>query len=117
MTIAGFLILGLTAGSIAAMLGIGGGVIFVPALVVLFAFGQHTAQGTSLAVILPTAIVGTFVHWRHHRVNWPIALMIAGGGVVGGTLGSAAALSLDPVLLRRLFAGLLVVLAIRVLSS
>ncbi len=113
----GFLILGLVTGIIAATLGVGGGIIFVPSLVMFFSFAQHTAQGTSLAVILPTAIVGTFVHSRRGRVNWRVAGLIAVGGIVGGLVGSFAALSIDPDVLRRLFAVLLVAVAIRMLNS
>ncbi len=58
----GFVLLGLLTGLLASTLGIGGGIIFVPSLVVFFSFEQHIAQGTSLAVIVPTAIVGTLVH-------------------------------------------------------
>jgi len=113
---ASFLVLGLVVGLIASTLGIGGGVVFVPALVVFFEFAQHTAQGTSLAVIVPTAIAGAFAHGRRGRVNWRIAGWIAAGGVIGGLVGSAAALSIDPDMLRRLFAVLLVVVAVRLLS-
>jgi len=59
LEIAALITLGLFAGAAAAALGLGGGVIFVPSLVVLFGFEQHIAQGTSLAVIFPTAIVAT----------------------------------------------------------
>lgn len=115
--IIGFVFLGLATGLLASTLGIGGGIIFVPSLVVFFAFEQHIAQGTSLAVILPTAIVGTYLHSRRGRVEWRVALLVAAGGIVGGLFGAWAALSLDPDLLRRLFAGLLVVIALRMFSS
>jgi len=113
----GFALLGLITGLIASTMGIGGGIIFVPSLVVFFGFAQHIGQGTSLAIIVPTAIVGTVLHARKGRVEWRVALLIASGGIVGGLLGSRAALALDPLLLRRLFAGLLVLIAIRMLSS
>lgn len=115
MTAVGLVVLGLVAGGVAAALGIGGGIVVVPALVVLFDFSQHVAQGTSLAVILPTAVVGTIVHARGGRVVWPLATRVAAGGVVGAVLGSRLALSLDPVLLRRLFATLLIVLVAQML--
>jgi uncharacterized membrane protein YfcA len=111
-----FLALGVVVGLIASTLGIGGGVVFVPALVVFFEFSQHTAQGTSLAVIVPTAVVGAYTHGRRGRVDWRIAGLIASGGVIGGLAGSAAALSIDPDMLRRLFAVLLVVVTVRLLS-
>ena len=115
--IAGAAILGLVAGLLAASLGIGGGVVIVPALVVFFALGQHAAEGTSLAVILPTAVVGLVVHARARRVDWRIAVIVAAGGIIGGFTGSQIALALDGVVLRRMFAVLLVVLAVRMLLS
>ena len=115
--IIGFVVLGLVTGLLASTLGIGGGIIFVPSLVVLFGFEQHIAQGTSLAVILPTAIVGTYLHARRGRVVGKVALIVAAGGIIGGLAGAWAALSLDPDLLRRLFAVLLLVIAARMFSS
>ena len=67
---------GLVAGTIAAALGLGGGIIFVPTLVVLFGFEQHVAQGTSLAVIFPTAIVATIAHAKMGSVRMKIAVPI-----------------------------------------
>jgi uncharacterized membrane protein YfcA len=115
--IIGFVVLGLATGLIASTLGIGGGVIFVPSLVVFFGFAQHVAQGTSLAVIVPTAVVGTILHARRGRVDWRVAGLIAVGGIAGGLFGAGLAQSLDPVLLRRLFAGLLIAIAIRMFNS
>lgn len=115
--IVGFVLLGLATGLIASTLGIGGGIIFVPSLVVLFGFAQHVAQGTSLAVIVPTAIVGAGLHARRGRVVWRVAGLIAVGGIAGGLIGAWVAQSLDPDLLRRLFAALLAVIAVRMISS
>lgn len=111
MTAAGLILIGLFAGALAAALGVGGGIVFVPALVVLFAYTQQLAQGTSLAVILGTSIIGTWVHHRHRRVSWAVAWVIGLSGIVGALAGSAVAVDLDPVLLRRLFAVLLLVVA------
>ncbi len=111
-----FIALGLVTGLIASTLGVGGGIIFVPSLVVFFGFSQHIAQGTSLAIIVPTAVVGTVLHAKKGRVEWRVALLVAVGGVVGGLVGSRLALSLDADLLRRLFAALLVLIAVRMLS-
>jgi len=115
MTVAGLIALGLVTGAFAAALGVGGGVIFVPALVVIFEYTQHTAQGTSLAVIVPTAIVGAAVHAGARRVQWRLASWIAVGGIAGAVASSALALALDGRLLRRLFAALLLVMAARML--
>lgn len=115
--IIGFVVLGLVTGVIAATLGVGGGIVFVPSLVVFFGFAQHVAQGTSLAVIVPTAVVGTVLHARKGRVEWRVALLIALGGVVGGLVGSRLALAMDPDTLRRLFAAMLALIAVKMLSS
>ncbi len=115
MTVAMLILVGLLAGTMAAALGVGGGIVFVPALVVLFDFTQHEAQGTSLAVIIPTAIIATVVHARHGRVDWRAALPVAVGGAGGAVAGAALALRLDGEVLRRLFAVLLIALAIRML--
>ena len=106
---------GLVAGAIASALGVGGGVVFVPVLAVGLALDQATAQGTSLAVIVPTVLIGTYVHARKGRVVWSAVVPVAAGGVLGGLLGARLALATDPQLLRRLFAALLVVLAVRLI--
>ena len=114
--ILGFVFFGFVAGSISASLGIGGGVVLVPALVILFSFDQHLAQGTSLAVIVPTAIVGAVVHARASRVIWRFALPLGIVGILGGLLGGRLALALDDLLLRRLFAALLFITAVRMIT-
>jgi len=111
LEIAGLIILGFVAGTIAAALGVGGGVIYVPALVVIFAFDQHIAQGTSLAVILPTAVVATAAHARLGNVQWRLALPIAIAGILGAFFGAWVALNLDPDLLQRLFGIFLLITA------
>ena len=111
--IAGLVLLGLIAGIVAAALGLGGGIIFVPVLVVIFGFDQHVAQGTSLAVIFPTAIMATLAHTRMGNVQWRLAIPIGLAGIVGAIVGAQIALQLDADLLRRLFGILLIVLAAR----
>lgn len=113
MTVMVLILAGLIAGALASSLGIGGGVIFVPVLAVALALDQAVAQGTSLAVIVPTAAIGTYGHARFGRVDWRVAAPVAIAGILGAVLGAKAALAADPDLLRRLFAGLLVVLAAR----
>jgi uncharacterized membrane protein YfcA len=117
MTALGYVLVGLVAGSVSASLGVGGGVIFVPALVIFFSFDQHIAQGTSLAVIVPTAIVGAWVHARAGRVVWRYALPLGIAGVAGGVIGGTIALSLGDTVLRRLFAAMLVFTALRMLRA
>jgi uncharacterized membrane protein YfcA len=116
MTAAALVLIGLAAGGVAATLGVGGGVIFVPALAIVAGFGQHLAEGTSLAVILPTTAIAAWIHARAGRIEWPIAVRVGAFGIVGGLIGAQLALSLDETLLRRLFAGLLIVVAVRMLN-
>lgn len=111
--ILGLIALGLFAGAIAATLGVGGGIIFVPVLASAFGFAQLDAQGTSLAIIVPTAIVGMLTHARAGRVVWPVVFVVAAGGVVAALGGAKLAQSMDEDVLRRVFAVVLVILAIR----
>lgn len=111
--IGGLIIIGTLAGLLGSAIGVGGGIVLVPALAVLFSFDQHVAQGTSLAVILPTAVVSTIGHARAGRVNWRIAVPLATSGVVWALLGARVALALHGDVLRRLFAILLVAVAVR----
>jgi hypothetical protein len=109
--------IGLVAGFLAGLLGIGGGVLMVPAMVLILGFDQHLAQGTSLLVVIPAATTGAWTHYRRGR--WAIRDVagLAAGGILGAALGSATALSLDEDLLRRLFALLLLALAARMALS
>lgn len=113
LEVIGLVLLGLVSGTLAAALGIGGGIIFVPAFVSLFGFSQLEAQGTSLAVIVPTAIIATIGHARAKRVDWKVSAVVAPAGIVGALIGSQVAYRLDEQVLQRLFAVLLVVLALR----
>jgi uncharacterized protein len=107
--------IGLAAGVLAGLLGIGGGVLMVPAMVLLAGFAQHVAQGTSLLVIIPAAAAGSITHYRHGRLTLRDAGLLAAGGVIGALIGSLTALSLDEGLLQRLFAVLILIVAGRML--
>ena len=111
------LAIGLTAGLLAGLLGIGGGVVMVPAMVLIMGMDQHVAQGTSLLVIIPAAAFGSFTHHRHGRLALRDAAALAVGGVLGAVLGSVTALSLDEELLQRLFAVLILLVAARLLLT
>jgi uncharacterized membrane protein YfcA len=117
MEVVGLVLLGLVAGLLAASLGIGGGIIFVPVLVSVFGFSQLDAQGTSLAVIVPTTIIATIGHMKADRVVWKVVWITGGAGIVGALAGSRVAYELDEQVLRRIFAVLLLVLAIRMATQ
>ena len=117
MTVMVLIVAGLLAGALASALGIGGGVVFVPVLAVVIGLDQALAQGTSLAVIVPTTLIGTYGHARYDRIDWKVVIPVAAGGIVGAIVGAQIALAADPQLLRRLFAALLVVLAARLIRQ
>jgi uncharacterized membrane protein YfcA len=108
-------LIGLAAGFLAGLLGIGGGVLMVPAMVLILGFDQHVAQGTSLLVIIPAALTGSYAHYRRGRLVVRDAITLAAGGVIGAVMGSVIALSLEDELLKRLFAGFLLIVAVRLL--
>ena len=106
---------GVFVGLLAGLLGIGGGVIVVPALVLLFEVTDVTAKGTSLLVILPTALVGTLRNVRHGNVDLRGALLTGAGGTASAFGGALLARVIAPELSAGLFAGLLLVIALRML--
>lgn len=103
---------GLATGLLSALMGVGGGVVMVPALVIGFGFGQHLAEGTSLAVIVPTALVGAWRHTRNGHTMWRVGLTVGLGGIVGGLLGGSLAQRLPADVLQVAFGGLLVLTAV-----
>jgi uncharacterized membrane protein YfcA len=107
--------IGLTAGFAAGLLGVGGGIVMVPAMVLVLAFDQHVAQGTSLVVIIPAALAGSVTHYRNGRVSLRDAALLAAGGIGGAVIGSMSALSVDDIVLRRLFGMFLLLVAAQML--
>jgi uncharacterized membrane protein YfcA len=105
---------GFVIGVISGVVGIGGGILLVPMMVLGFGFPQHLAQGTSLAAIIPTAIVGASTHQRQRTVVWRAVLLLGGAGVVGAVAGAVVALSLPKDLLARLFGAFLLFAAWRI---
>jgi uncharacterized membrane protein YfcA len=115
MTVFAFILIGLAAGAVGGVLGIGGGIIYVPLMVTFFSFEQHIAQGTSLAVMVPSMLVAAVVHARAGRVDWKLAITLGAGAVVGGFGGARLALWMDALVLRRLFAGAMILMSARML--
>ena len=114
LAIAGGLALGLVIGVISGMIGIGGGAFLIPALIFFYGMSQKTAQGTSVATLLLP--IGMFAFWTYYKaghVDLKLAFLIAVGFAVGGWFGALWAQHLSDIVLRRGFAVLLVVLAIK----
>jgi uncharacterized membrane protein YfcA len=116
------LIIGLAAGMLSGLVGVGGGIIMVPALVFFMKYTQHQAQGTSLAVLtLPVTIIASvYYYYQCKKLGTPIdlrvVLLVAGGFLVGGLIGSKLALSLDQAVLKKVFAVILIYTAIKMLA-
>jgi uncharacterized membrane protein YfcA len=115
LELVGLIAIGLGAGVLSGLLGIGGGLVMVPAMALVLGFDQHVAQGTSLLVIIPAALSGTVTHYRNGRVSLRDAGFLAAGGVGGAVIGSVLALSVDEAVLRKLFAGFLILVAIQII--
>ena len=113
MSFALAVLLGLTAGVVAGMFGVGGGILFVPTLIAL-GLGQVEAQATSLAAILPTVAAGTWRQASYGNVRWKPALALGLTSVAGVLVGAQVALSLPEDVLRRLFAVLLIAVAAQI---
>ena len=109
-----FLLLGLAAGVLSGLFGIGGGIIIVPALMLLARLPPTTATGTSLgALLLPVGLLGAWEYYRNGHLNVRAALLVALGLFLGAWFGARLALTLSPVQLKRAFAVFLVLVAIR----
>jgi uncharacterized membrane protein YfcA len=98
---------------LAGMFGVGGGILFVPTLVAL-GLSQHDATGTSLLAIIPTALVGTWRQGRYGNVQWRSALVIGVAAAAAAQGGVVLAEALSAATLRKLFAALLVVVAVQI---
>lgn len=115
MKFAGMVSIGLVSGFFAGLFGVGGGVIIVPALHKLYQFDVKMAVGTSLAAIVPAAIVGSVTHFKAHHVDLKTALCIACGSIFATYAGSKLATVLPSVELKKAFALFLLAVAIKLL--
>jgi len=106
---------GTVAGLLSGLFGVGGGILMVPAMVILVGFGQHRAQATSLAAIVPIAAVGAFVFGRSDSVDLVAALLLATGSLLGVQAGARLMNRLTDERLSRIFGAFLVVVALAML--
>ena len=108
--------LGLAAGILSGLIGLGGGVIIVPALVFLFHLSQHQAQGTTLAMLVPPiGILAAWTYYRHGYVDLRIAALVGVGLMIGALLGAKIATSLSSQVLEKVFGVVLLLIAIKMI--
>jgi uncharacterized membrane protein YfcA len=110
--------IGLVGGVCSGLFGVGGGVVMVPAMLAFTALAMRDTQqavGTSLIVIIPTALIGAFKHKTLGNINWPIALMLVPGAIIGGYLGAHLTTGISSDNLKRLFGGFLILVGCKLL--
>lgn len=111
-------LLGLAAGTLSGLIGIGGGIIIVPALVFIFGFSQHQAQGTTLALLVPPiGILAAWVYYKQGYVNLPVAAFVCIGFVLGGLAGARLATGLSSALLERIFGAALLAIGLKMILA
>jgi uncharacterized protein len=109
-------IIGLSAGILSGLLGIGGAILIVPALVFFFGFTQHQAQGTSLAILLlPVGFLAFWNYYKQGYVNFKVALVVMIAFFIGGYLGSVLAIRIPERTLKIIFGVLIIVLGLRMI--
>lgn len=115
-TILIIILVGIAAGMLSGLVGVGGGIIIVPALIYFVGFSQKTAQGTSLALILlPVGILGALQYYKQGHIDFKVVGFLALGFIAGSFFGSKIALSLPQDTIKKIFAVLLIIVAIKML--
>lgn len=111
-----YLIVGLAAGALSGLIGIGGGIIIIPVLVFLFGFSQLQAQGTTLALMVPPiGILAALTYYRQGHVNLGAAALICLGFLFGGLFGAKIAVGLSNAILQRLFGIVLFLVSLKMM--
>ena len=111
-----FLLLGVAAGWLSGMMGVGGGIIIVPALMMIFGFSLRDAQGTSLAAIMPpVGFLAAYTFYQNGNLNIKVAAMIATGFILGAYLGAKTNYAIKKKVIEKVFAVLLIIVAVRML--
>jgi hypothetical protein len=113
LTIVSLVIVGLITGVLAGLLGVGGGIFVVPAMVVGYGIPAAVAKGTSLAMIVPTSIVGTWRNRKNHNVDLRVAVVLGMAGVASAFIGGKISVGMSERMSNVLFAALLLFVAIR----
>lgn len=104
---------GFLGGLAGGLFGVGGGLIFVPLLILFGRFDPHLAIGTSMMVIVPTAAVAAWKHSQHGMIHWPTVAMILVFCILGAWLGATLSIKMNALVLRKVFAVFLMLVAAR----
>lgn len=113
-----YILLGLTAGVLSGLVGIGGGILIVPSLVLLFGMTQHQAQGTSLAVLIPpVGILAAMTYYKQGFIDLRVAGLICAGFVIGALFGAKISVSLSDAVMKKVFGGILFLVSLKMLFN
>lgn len=111
-------LIGLAAGALSGLIGVGGGIIIVPALVFFLGLSQREASGTSLFILsMPVVILGVMNYWKAGQVNWKFGLVVAVSFLIGGYFGSKFAAKISPAVLKIIFGGIMLYVAFVMIRS
>jgi len=111
-------LLGLLAGVVSGLFGVGGAVVIIPGLVLITKMPQHTAHGTSLAaLLLPVGLLGVLEYSKRQQVNWTYAAVVAVGLLIGAYFGAKFAGTIPDATLRKAFGGFLLLVSLKLLLS
>jgi uncharacterized membrane protein YfcA len=117
-TILILLVIGTITGVMAGMLGVGGGIVVIPALVMIMGLSQQTAQGTSLAMMLPPiGILAVYNYYKAGHVDFRFALLLAIAFIAGSYFGSKLAITIPQGLMKKIFGGVLFLMSLKMLLS
>jgi uncharacterized membrane protein YfcA len=113
-----YVLLGLFAGALSGLIGIGGGIIIVPALIFIFGFTQHQAQGTTLALMVPP--IGLLAAWAYYTqgyVDIRVAAWVCVGFIIGGFFGAKLATGMPTLVLQKVFGAALLAISLKMLFT
>lgn len=111
-TVALIVLVGLAAGILSGLVGVGGGIIIVPALIYILGFNQHQAMGTSLGILLlPAGILAVMNYYKKGYIDVKVVIILFAGFVIGGYFGSKISLGMQESMIRKIFAVVLVFIA------
>lgn len=110
------IVIGLLAGFLSGLIGVGGGIIMVPLFLIFLGLTQHQAQGLSLAVLLPpVTFMAVYNYHQAGAIDWRFALIVSAVFIVGGFIGSKVALGIDQQTLKKIFGGILLLIAAKLI--
>lgn len=110
------IVIGLIAGILSGLVGVGGGILMVPMFVIFLGISQHNAQGMSLAVMLPpVTFLAVYNYHKAGDIDWRMALIVSAVFIIGGFFGSKIALKIDQLTLKRIFGVMMFIAAIKLM--